>query len=290
MSLADKLPNLLLLLRVPGFARWPLELRFFCKDVFEQWLKSCAAAGPSLEKEINILCYFGPQQMVAANAVEVTNQVKDQVADHGIQAIDPSFYRLKPHVEIGQSLETKSAWLTCACCKKRVQAKQEMVLVCPQHSCQAPSHMACLSTRFLGSDESQEVVPIEGQCPRCQTTLRWVDLVKELSLRMRGRKEIERVMKPRRKAVAQAGQIEDTIEAEDDESEPEEPDYELSAEDVIDEPRRFEARGESRDDDWECSSAFSALPDATVTRPSTRAKAPSVIQDSDGWVGIEVLE
>ena len=38
-SLTDKLSNLHLLLRVPYFSQWPLEVRFFSEDVYKVWAK-----------------------------------------------------------------------------------------------------------------------------------------------------------------------------------------------------------------------------------------------------------
>ena len=40
-SLMDKLSNLHLLLRAPYFSHWPLEVRFFCQDIFGVWQTWC---------------------------------------------------------------------------------------------------------------------------------------------------------------------------------------------------------------------------------------------------------
>jgi structure-specific endonuclease subunit SLX1 len=65
------------------------------------------------------------------------------------------------------------------------------------------------------------LIPVKGHCPNCKAEIRWVDVVKELSLRIRGQKEVEKLLEEKRvrkgKAViaSQATNI-DTEEDEDD--------------------------------------------------------------------------
>lgn len=72
--------------------------------------------------------------------------------------------------------------------------------------------MTCLSKSFLEAeskgknelsniDEDQALVPLEGKCKDCGGTMLWVDIVKEVTLRMRGAKEVDRLLKePKKKA------------------------------------------------------------------------------------------
>ncbi|KAL1593854.1 Slx4p interacting protein [Paraconiothyrium brasiliense] len=58
----------------------------------------------------------------------------------------------------------------------------------------------CLSNWFLAEEGRQDaLIPVEGTCPTCHTPLQWSTLMKELSLRTRGQKEVEAMFKPKRK-------------------------------------------------------------------------------------------
>lgn len=56
--------------------------------------------------------------------------------------------------------------------------------MCPHGDCGAVAHLQCLAARFLGDGEA--VVPVEGRCPGCGGTVRWVDVVREATVRVRG--------------------------------------------------------------------------------------------------------
>jgi len=63
--------------------------------------------------------------------------------------------------------------------------------------------MTCLSSRFLANDVlADALIPTEGRCPTCKNPIRWVDLMRELTLRMRGEKEMEKLMKKPRERKA----------------------------------------------------------------------------------------
>lgn len=72
-------------------------------------------------------------------------------------------------------------------------------LSCPDHHCEMVAHLTCLSNSFLRAEGNHDaLVPIGGQCPCCTKQLHWVDLVKELSLRIRGAKEVTALFKERK--------------------------------------------------------------------------------------------
>jgi structure-specific endonuclease subunit SLX1 len=62
------------------------------------------------------------------------------------------------------------------------------------------SHMACVSQKFLAEESNADaLIPIQGTCPSCHTSLRWSDLIKELSLRMYGEEALKALFKTKRK-------------------------------------------------------------------------------------------
>lgn len=53
---------------------------------------------------------------------------------------------------------------------------------------------------MLHHEEDREVVvPIQGRCPQCGGHIQWVDMMKELSLRERGAKEVEALLKVKKR-------------------------------------------------------------------------------------------
>ena len=301
MSLAARLSNLHLLLHVPSFARWPLELRFFCRVVYETWIKQSATGRTPVPKSINVTCDFrlretGSRNEAEANADSNSSTGGDLASGQAVQAIDPTFRPIKQHVKIGQALMNQQEQLRCVCCEENVDLTREMIVVCPEQTCQAVSHMACLSNEFLESGGNQDVVPVQGECPSCKKILNWVDLVKELTLRMRGEKEIKRLMKhTKRKITAQQAQLGLLSDDEDEDFDADDPEDDLSAEDVIDEPHKY-GKDRLHEGDWETSSVSSLASASSIVHGGDKRYAASaragpdmsiVIEDSDD---IEIAE
>ena len=123
---------------------------------------------------------------------------------------------------------------TCSVCQKDLDHDAGIYTVCPSPECEAVTHVTCLSKHFL-EDDTDSLIPIKGRCPSCKSELIWIDIVKELSLRMRGQKEVERLLKPKRvrkgKDTASQSVIDSDIEDEDD--------YDLEA-DIEDELKRLQ--------------------------------------------------
>lgn len=61
----------------------------------------------------------------------------------------------------------------CDICYK---TSQEKLMSCLDNSCSFRSHLVCLSAKFL---EPGEYVPIVGNCPKCELSCLWGDLVKK---------------------------------------------------------------------------------------------------------------
>lgn len=189
-----------LLLRVPSFARWPLEVRFFCEDVYRFWQAWTKRVSEATDGEIKVLLDMKrPPAEANGNLKNGRGKGKPDggvVGMGGLESLDVAYGGLKNHVEKSVFLLAESEGTKCAVCTEQVDQNTGMIVVCPVDDCRAASHITCLSSRFLALDKLTEaVIPTEGSCPACKKTVRWVDLVKELSLRIRGTKEIERLMK-----------------------------------------------------------------------------------------------
>ena len=230
--LRDKLTNLHLLLRVPSFTRWPLQLQFFQEDIYQSWLAWTHENPQPIRSSIAIVKDFEGER-------DINYATSNRQAE--VDALDVSYSPLHNHVEKSMILKRSSS-LACSCCTKKVDMSAENILVCTQAKCYAVSHLACLASSFLGP-ESDEVVPIDGECPRCRTNTKWTDLVREMTLRTRDEKEVVRLLQPkRRKGKMDSSQLMANEEGTEDEEE------DLVLEDVVDEPSIHEIRN------WDSSS------------------------------------
>ncbi|KAK0378225.1 GIY-YIG catalytic domain-containing protein [Colletotrichum limetticola] len=188
-SLSSILSNLQLLLGVPSFRRWPLTLHFFAKDVHKAWVSSSAKSTEPLRNTLNIVTDFGPDPAASS----------DDVA-WGIHALPVDYTHMKPYIEKAQSIITFEREGSCVVCKEALPHGQGLHAVCPNESCEAVGHLSCWSRHMLHHEEDREVVvPIQGRCPQCGGHIQWVDMMKELSLRERGAKEVEALLKVKKR-------------------------------------------------------------------------------------------
>ena len=186
MSLTDRLINLHQLLTSSSFERWPLKVTFYAEDVFRVWEKSKIPQKTGIRKGIEVV-------------VDASSSLPD--ADppelRGIRAIDVGYGGMKHHLQKSQGLMEKTSLPRCTVCKHNVPPKATMSVVCPHEQCNAVGHLECFASRF--SDKgANELLPIDGNCPECGKNVNWVDLTKDLSLRLRGGKEITELLKIRK--------------------------------------------------------------------------------------------
>ena len=127
----------------------------------------------------------------------------------------------KPHVEKGKNIVDFEREGSCAICHADLEHDAGIYTICPNNACESVTHLTCLSRHFL-KDEEDALLPVKGHCPTCKVEVRWVDVVTELSLRIRGQKEIEKLLRVKRvrkgKAVtaSQATNIDEEEDEEDD--------------------------------------------------------------------------
>lgn len=121
---------------------------------------------------------------------------RKSIEQGGVEGIDVGYNKLTPHLEKNLSLLAHGEGISCAICNASIERKTLLVLTCPEQECRMSSHLNCLAQRFLQEEgEKSSVLPISGKCPQCRSRLRWIDLVKELSLRLCGEARVARLLK-----------------------------------------------------------------------------------------------
>ena len=237
---------------------------------------------------------------------------RDALGKGGIEGLDVGYSGLKGHVEKSTFFLAEDKAFKCAICAKNLGPKTAVALLCPQEDCRTASHMACLATKFIEDEgAAAAIIPVSGRCPGCKKELQWIDLVKEVSLRARGEKQVAQLMKkPKERKPKErkpkATKTKNAAASETDahtvvEEDVADPDEDVMGSDM----RALDASDESLPGDWHYQddededkmsvmSGHSALSDGVeITSPtkrsSTARKLPAVIEDSE-WDDAELLD
>ncbi|CZT21288.1 related to Structure-specific endonuclease subunit slx1 [Ramularia collo-cygni] len=215
LCLTDRLANLHLLLRATSFERWPLKVTFFSEDVHRMWLRWTTQQFEKLRPWIDITM----DESSCAPKKGQTEAVPSDPSPKGIHALDLGYTGLKPQIEKCRELFDVHRSVECSICCKETPSTGFGTLVCPHEGCRSVSHLQCLASSFLkaeGASANGAIVPTSGSCPTCNTKLMWIDLVRDLSLRMRGEKEIKAIYKPKRAKKGAAAVDDDSEPVSDD--------------------------------------------------------------------------
>ncbi|KAI0543604.1 GIY-YIG catalytic domain-containing protein [Xylaria curta] len=188
-SVASIMSNVHLLLRVPSFARWPLKLHFFVPEVHKAWIKCCDTATEPLRKTIPVYTDFAPEGSSSE--------------PWGIHALPLDYAPMKSYVEKTKSLYSFEREGSCVICGENLPHGEGLYATCSNTGCEGTGHVSCWSRHLLGRNVGEDIIPVAGRCPKCHGEVLWGDMMKEMSLRLRGEKEVEKLLrKPRRKRAS----------------------------------------------------------------------------------------
>jgi structure-specific endonuclease subunit SLX1 len=279
LSLTDRLANLHLLLCSNSFQRWPLNVTFYSVDVFRVWQKWTAQ--PDVE-EVRSGILIELDQSSHENARDQNTTTNDAT---GIHALDVTYAPVKPYLEKTKALLERDVIHNCTICHSSLPREGHATLFCPNPSCSAVGHIECFSNHFLKSDK-EAMIPITASCPSCKSKLHWIDLVEELSLRMRGEKEVEKMFKSRKPRARKNGKVESTavVPAQEPES--------SSSEDEDDLGEDWHVLSESENDAPAKVARTEAGPAFKMPRsfalPTAYAEPEPIVEDSE-WDDAMVL-
>lgn len=242
-NITSILENLHLLLRVPSFARWPLNLHFFDRQVYQKWDKHCASPSVTpLRTSLQVLTDFAPptdaeveeerkeaeekkseaiKKILQEGLMEEEDEedyvdgpteegeeedVGGEAQGWGIHALPLDYVPLGSYVEKAQNIVSFEREGECVVCLQHLEHDKGLYAICSHHGCEGVGHLDCWSRHLLhkkGEDSDDGVLlPIDGQCPKCHGAVQWADMMKELTLRTRGQKEVEKLLKKKRKAAS----------------------------------------------------------------------------------------
>lgn len=274
-------------------------------------MKWCKTAAEPIPDTLTIIQGFPPSSSIQASPVpsdaEASPRSKRQKLSHGIEALEVGYKSTKIHIEKAKAVFDFEQEGVCAICHDNLEHDGGIYTICPTSGCEAVTHITCLSKHFLKDAEDDILLPVKGTCPSCKEALQWVDVVKELSLRMRGQKEVEKLLKVKRarkgkgKVTASQAIAEDSEDEADDLDE-DELDEEIDMRDISKGKDKGRA-GTGMGDTWNALSDSSDSDAGSVTSnishtktgPSYQAsqagtrKLKTVIEDSD-WDDADIID
>ncbi|KAI0805592.1 hypothetical protein GGR55DRAFT_266076 [Xylaria sp. FL0064] len=196
-SIKSIISNLHLLLRVPSFVRWPLKLHFFAPEVHKAWTKCCDTASEPLRKTIPVYTDFAPAPVDEGTSAETQDP-------WGIHALPLDYAPMKSYVEKTRSLYTFEREGDCVICGEHLAHEEGLYATCSHSQCEGTGHLSCWSRHLLGNNPGEDIIPISGHCPKCHGEVLWGDMMKEMSLRLRGQKEVDKLLRKPRKRKSRA--------------------------------------------------------------------------------------
>lgn len=217
-SLASILSNLHLLLRVPSFARWPLKLHFFVPEVYAVWRKQCAAVAEPLRPGFTVATDFGGEAQKASGKEsgatlggEEEQGEGEPAQPRGIHALPLDYQPIRDYVAKGQEIFEFERQGNCVVCRGTMLPGEGLHALCTNAGCDGVGHLSCWSRHFLAAREGDSILPVQGRCPKCNKEIFWGDMMKELTLRVRGPRDVEKLL--RRKRGRGAGKASKTSKA-----------------------------------------------------------------------------
>ncbi|KAK5993780.1 Structure-specific endonuclease subunit SLX1 [Cladobotryum mycophilum] len=188
-SLKSTMSNIHLLIGVPSFVRWPLNLHFFAKEALTAW-KSWMESSGSLDRAgLKIFTDFKPP--AAAEGSEET--------PWGIHALPLDYSSIQDYVEKAHNVVSFEREGKCVHCKEELTSGEGLHPMCPNGGCEAMGHLDCWSRHALASEDDTVMIPNDCTCPSCGGKIRWGDMMRELSLRVRGGSEVDKLLKKKKK-------------------------------------------------------------------------------------------
>jgi structure-specific endonuclease subunit SLX1 len=288
MSLIDTLSNLHLLLRVPYFSKWPLELRFFSNDVYQSWSTWSQRVDRQIPASMKVLLDTAQPAQESEACARSRKRKHDMVRHGGVNGVDSTYSSLRSVLEKSQFLLEEDNGLRCTLCEQVLQSRMDLITVCPNTGCQSFNHMTCLSSHFLKTDAAATIVPVSGKCPGCSADLSWFDLMKAMTLRVRDEMKIRKILKARKRVPITEPVREHSLEVDDlDELDRDQAiECALTAADIADDASCIS--NESDDAASVTSAGFGLshmLAPRTTCTSEDDTRLPIVIEDSDEEAG-----
>lgn len=260
------------------------------------WLEWSQAVVQPLRSSISVIEDFPSNSTTGKESNDIPHAKKRKM-DHGVGSLDIGYENHMAYVTKGREMVEFEREGKCTLCKHDLGHDAGIYAMCPNRECESVTHLTCLGKHF--AEDADSVVPIKGNCPSCNTELRWVDIVKEVTLRLRGQKEVEKLLKVKRvKKDVTSSQA--AIESYDDELSEEE--IQRDIEEELEFWHKFDATGtkansddiwhdidNSDDSDTRSTTSTTMLTENAAPKASKAGTLRTVVEDSE-WEDALVVD
>ncbi|KAI9370745.1 hypothetical protein BJX61DRAFT_514262 [Aspergillus egyptiacus] len=186
-SLKAHLEDLHLLLRSTYFSCWPLRLRFFAADVYQTWRLWCDRVDGVIPAHIDVI--------LDGNCPASLIQPTDRPKVGAVKNIKADYTHMQAYLEKALFLLDDITGLQCKLCGVHIE-ENELTIVCPHTSCNCITHLLCSSSKFMdATHDPDRFVPLTGKCPGCSQSVKWSDMMRELSIRTRGGEMVQDMLR-----------------------------------------------------------------------------------------------
>ncbi|ATY63054.1 GIY-YIG catalytic domain containing [Cordyceps militaris] len=187
LSMRSVVSNIHLLTGVASFARWPLTLHFFAVEAHRAWAAWLRKTGAEVR----------PGLRVRIDVVDDTAGIlgaEDDEDKAGIHALPLDYAPVRAYVQKARDVVAFEKEGSCVHCGEDMASGEGLHAMCPNGECVAMGHLDCWSRHALAGEEDEAVLPQTCMCPSCGGEVRWGDMMKELTLRVRGEAEVEKLL------------------------------------------------------------------------------------------------
>ncbi|KAF4120721.1 structure-specific endonuclease subunit SLX1 [Geosmithia morbida] len=191
-TLRSIMSNIHLLTGVPSFVKWPLNLHFMARDARSTWDEWLRSSDKSARGGLKIYEDFGPDVPSSKSAAAPPA--------HGIHALPLDYTPMIEYVAKAHGVVSFEQEGECVHCEQTLESGGGLHPMCPHAGCDAMGHLTCWGDGARrAADDERSVLPSACVCPSCGGEIRWGDMMKELSLRVRGQKEVEKLLKKKKR-------------------------------------------------------------------------------------------
>ena len=162
-----------------------------------------------MRENMDIVTDFGPGSNDTAEPTIVASSEASGAAasavlteSWGVYALPLDYAPMKEYVAKGHSVFSFEREGDCVVCGDHLASGEGLHAICSNDGCEAVGHLDCWSRHMLHGQDKETLLPTTGSCPQCGGEVRWGDMMKELTLRVRGQKDVEKLLKTKKSAKA----------------------------------------------------------------------------------------
>jgi structure-specific endonuclease subunit SLX1 len=120
----------------------------------------------------------------------------------GIHTLPVDYEPIRDYVAKGKDVFDFERQGSCIICHEAMAHGEGIYAICTNSGCEGVGHLDCWSRHMLPSQDGENILPMQGTCPKCQGPVSWGGMMTELTLRLRGAKEVDGLLKKKKRGTS----------------------------------------------------------------------------------------